>query len=169
MEPKYVQALNVHNPPRKPVNNMSTVDNSGRAVKLDPRNKVTFWLALMVAAVILLTAGLFSYANVAASSEWVKPQWPWLIWVVPGFIELIIVFAGLDYLITRQAGALWTMVAASAVAVIANGAHTVAAWGLFAFSSGFEPWVGTMISAAAPAAVILITKRVSKIAFVEVE
>lgn len=138
-----------------------------RATPLDPRNKATFWVALVFAAVILLSAGLFSYAAVAGAAEWMRPEWAWLVWVVPGFLEFIIVFEGLDYLITRKVSALWWMGAASIIAVLANTAHTVSEWGVDAFSSGFEPWIGTIMSAAAPLAVILITKRVSLIAFVD--
>jgi len=142
---------------------------SKRAQKLDPRNKGTFRLSIIVGLLIILTAGVFSFATVADSANWMKPSWEWLIYVVPGFIELIIVFSYIDYMITRQNNALLAMVIASVLAVVANAAHTISEWGLDAFSSGFEPWVGTLMSAAAPLAVLWISKRGTSIAFVDIE
>ena len=124
-----------------------------------------------MAGIIFVTSALFSFATVAAAAEWMRPPWPALVWVVPGFVEAFIIWFGFDAIISQARGRakdarsalVWMFVFAS-VGVIANAAHTVAEWGSD-FSSTWTAWIGTGMSALAPLSVVLITKRVSRLVF----
>jgi hypothetical protein len=146
-----------------------------RAKPVDPRTKGVFATALTMAAAILLSAGLFSFASIAAAAEWMQPEWPWLVWVVPFFLEFFIVFFGIDAVISQangdKKGANWAlawMFVFSGVAVIGNAAHTIDGWGEAALTD-WRAWVGTGLAALAPLSVVLIVKRTSRLVFVRSE
>ncbi len=151
--------------------------------EIDPLRAASFWTALVVGIVIFITSGLFSYAALAAAAEWMRPEWPWLTYVVPGFVELFIIFFGIEGIINQaravyaRSGAekayysrqsktsTWWMVLFASVAVAGNAAHTIAEW----LATGEIPWfgfVGIVMSALAPLSVVLITKRLSRLVFI---
>jgi hypothetical protein len=151
--------------------------------EIDPLRRGVFYTALGIGIVIFITSGLFSYAAIAAAASWMRPEWAWLVLLVPGFVELFMVYFGIDGVVyqaravyartqperdyyRKQAGAalVWMFVFAG-VAVLGNGAHTTFRW----LESGEIPWygfVGIVMSALAPLSVVLITKRVSRLVFV---
>ncbi|MFF2388927.1 hypothetical protein [Agromyces sp. NPDC058104] len=144
-----------------------------RAQPYDPLTKTWLAVALIVAAVIFATSALFSFAAVAAAAQWMMPEWTWLVWVVPGFLELFIIWFGFDAIMNQAKGwkkdswtaLVWMLVFAS-VAVVANAAHTIDSWGFEVAIVTWQAWIGTLMAALAPLSVVLITKRVSKLVFV---
>jgi FtsH-binding integral membrane protein len=143
---------------------------SKRAQPIDPHHRIVLVTYLIIAIVIFITSGLFSFATIAATAQWMKPEWPWLVWVVPGFVELFIIAFGIDAILNQARGdirdarwALTWMLVFSGVAVIGNAAHTIDGWG--GSLADWRAWVGTGFSALAPLSVVLITKRVSKLVF----
>lgn len=147
---------------------------SKRAKPIDPLRTAVLIGALFLALIILTTSAVFSFATVAAVAEWMVPEWDWLVWVVPGFIEAFIIFFGIDSIVSQAKGkrrdaitALVWMLVFSAVAVVGNAAHTIDGWG--GELTDWRAWVGTGFSAIAPLSVVLITKRVSKLVFAESE
>jgi hypothetical protein len=139
-----------------------------RATRLQPDTRGALGVALGIAVVNLATAGAISYATLVAVAGWMRLPWEPLAWVVPGFIELLIVFSTLDYLISRSRGEsarapFWAMVAFSAIAVVANGAHTVGEWGA---DFDWRAAIGTVLAATAPLVVIYTSKRLAALVFV---
>lgn len=147
---------------------------SKRAKRQQPDTTVTQILSLSIAAIVIVTAFTVSYATMVAVAEWMKlpASVGWLVYVVPGFIELLVVFSTLDYIVERSRGKsgrgpLAATIGLSAVAVLGNAAHTIGAWG-----SSFGTWqsyMGVALSALAPLVVVYIAKRLSTLVFVEVE
>jgi len=140
-----------------------------RAKPIDPLRKGVLWIALIIAGVILATSAVFSFATIAATAEWMMPAWAWLVWVVPGFIELFIIYFGIDAVISQANGrakdsrsALLWMLVFSGVAVLGNVAHTISGWGDL---SDWRSWVGVMFSALAPLGVVLVVKRTARLVF----
>lgn len=142
-----------------------------RAEPMDPLRAGVLFVALGIAIVILATSGVFSFATIVATAAWMMPAWDWLVWIVPGFVELFIVFFGVDAIVSQARGkkrdsnwALFWMLVFSGVAVLGNAAHTIAEWGDL---SDWRAWIGTLFSALAPLGVVLITKRVSRLVFAD--
>lgn len=143
-----------------------------RAEPIDPQRRIVLGIYLAISVIILSTSGLFSFATIASVAVWMKPSWPWLVWCVPGFVELFIIAFGIDAILNEARGklketrqALTWMLVFSGVAVIGNAAHTISGWG--GSLTDWRSWVGTAFSALAPLSVVLITKRVSKLVFAQ--
>lgn len=142
-----------------------------RAPRIQPDTKLTLAVTLTIAAVVLLTSFTISYSTMTAVAGWMKLPVPGLAWIVPGFIELLTIFAALDYVLSRSRGksgrgAFWTMLGFSAIAVLGNAAHSFQAWGS---EMPWNGWVGVVLSGLAPLVVLLVTKRVSSLVFAEPE
>lgn len=143
---------------------------SKRAKRIQPDTRTSLIVALSIAGVALVTSFTISYANIAGTAEWMKLSWHPLVYIVPGFIELLMVFSTLDYIISRSRGdsgrtALGAMVVLSAIAVLGGAAHTIAGWGSAFSVSNWEAMVGTILSAAAPLVVVFVSKRLSALVF----
>lgn len=143
-----------------------------RAKRIQPDTRLSLIVALSIAGIALVTSFTISYANIAGTAEWMKLSWHPLVYIVPGFIELLMVFSTLDFIISRSRGSngrtpLAAMVVLSAIAVLGGAAHTIAGWGSdFAFTN-WEAMVGTILSAAAPLVVVFVSKRLSALVFEE--
>lgn len=127
--------------------------------------------ALALNGLALLTAFVFSYFALVEVAVWMKPPQPWLTYLVPFFVELVIVLSALDYTISRSRGAtgrvpLAAMVAASIVAVIGNAAHTLYEW-LADGAVPWEGWIGVGLAAVVPLVVVYISKRLTVTVFAE--
>jgi hypothetical protein len=147
-----------------------------RAPRIQPDTRVSLGVALAIAAIALATSFTVSYSMIVATAGWMRLPWEPLAWIVPGFIELLIVFASLDYIITRsrsdEKGArapFWAMWVLSGVAVVGGTAHTISEWGAQFGPERWESIVGTVLSAAAPLVVIYVSKRISALVFVAPE
>lgn len=138
-----------------------------RAPRAQPDTVASVVVLLSIGVLVLATSFTISYATMVSVAEWMKLPWEGLNWIVPGAVELLIIFSSLDYLVTRSRGGrgrtpFWTMIGFSAIAVLANAAHAISAWGE---EIPWEGYVGIVLAAAAPFVVILITKRLSALVF----
>lgn len=143
---------------------------SKRAKRIQPDTRLSLIIALTIAGIALVTSFTISYANIAGTAEWMKLSWHPLVYIVPGFIELLMVFSTLDYIISRSRGSsgrtpLAAMVVLSAIAVLGGAAHTIAGWGSDFAITNWEAMVGTILSAAAPLVVVFVSKRLSALVF----
>lgn len=146
-----------------------------RAPRLQPDTKGSLIAILVIAATVLLPAFAISYDTTVAVAEWIKLPWAFLDYVVPGILELLIIFSSYDYLISesrsRGSGRMpfWVMIGFSAVAVVANASHTISAWGSQFGTSHWQSLVGVTLAAAAPFVCVYLAKRLSKLVFAESE
>jgi len=154
--------------------------------EIDPQNKKVIVFALVLACLIFATSALFSFPTIAATAALMLPVWPFLVWVVPGFVEVFIVFFGVE-VIMWQARATndrkysagqrakaqkmsdsaigWQLVFAM-IAVVANAAHTYMGQEAAGALGTWQAWLGISLAALAPLSVVLITKRASRLIFI---
>ena len=142
-----------------------------RAEPFDPLTKVWLVVALVIAAVSLATSFTVSYSMIVATSEWMMLPWPALAYIVPAFVELLTIFAALDFIISKSRGdsgwaPFWAMWVLSGVAVVGGAAHTISEWGAEFGPQRWESLVGTALAAVAPLVVIYLSKRISALVFV---
>jgi hypothetical protein len=142
-----------------------------RATRIMADTGPVLWVLLILSAIALLTAFVFSYFALVEVAVWMRPPEPWLTFLVPGFIELMVVLSSVDYVVTRSRGGtgrmpLGAMIAASLIAVIGNAAHTVYEW----LNDGDIPWegyIGIGLAAIVPLVVVYISKRLTVTVFSE--
>lgn len=149
------------------------IENQSRRVA--PRDPLRAWVlsfTLGLALLILAASAVFSFATIADAAQWLQPSWPWLVWLLPIATEFFIVFGGMDTLISQSRGdkkgartGLAIMLAASLVAVIANGAHTLSEWEQGAGLDDWRAWVGIGLSALIPIATVVASKRAINLVF----
>lgn len=142
-----------------------------RATRLLPDTNGSLIVALLLATIALLTSFVVSYFTLVAVASWMRLPWEGLDFIVPGFIEVMILFGTYDYIITRSRGnsgavPMASMILFSLLAVVGNASHTITEWQ----SDGEVPWfgwIGVIMSAFVPFVVVYISKRLSSLVFVE--
>lgn len=142
-----------------------------RATRLLPDTNSSLVFALVLAMIGLLTSFVVSYFTLVSVASWMRLPWSGLDFIVPGFIEVMILFGTYDYIISRSRGNTGTvpmasMVLFSLLSVIGNASHTITEWQ----ADGQVPWfgwIGVTMSAFVPFVVVYISKRLSTLVFVE--
>jgi hypothetical protein len=142
-----------------------------RATRLLPDTNGSLVIALLLATVALLTSFVVSYFTLVSVASWMRLPWDGLDFIVPGFIEVMILFGTYDYIITRSRGnngivPMASMILFSLLAVVGNASHTISEWQ----ADGEVPWfgwIGVTMSAFVPFVVVYISKRLSTLVFVE--
>lgn len=143
-----------------------------RAPRLMPDTKFSLFAFLALALIAIGTSFTVSYTTLAAVAEWMRLPIPELTYIVPGFIEVIIVLSGVDYIIVRSRGGkgfvpLAAMFLLTGVAVVGNVAHTVGEWLADGETIPWQGLIGAGLAALAALAVVYITKRLTVITFAE--
>lgn len=148
------------------------LQESKRATRYMPDIQPVLWVAITIATLNILTAGLVSYFTLTDVAGWMMLPVPWLDYVVPGFIELFILFSSIDYVVSesrvKRSGRLpfWVMVGTTGIAVVSQAAHALEAW----LETGQVPWFGwfgVALSAVAPLVIVYISKRLTALVFTE--
>lgn len=142
-----------------------------RATRLLPDTNGSLVIALLLATVALLTSFVVSYFTLVSVASWMRLPWDGLDFIVPGFIEVMILFGTYDYIITRSRGnngivPMASMILFSLLSVVGNASHTISEWQ----ADGEVPWfgwIGVTMSAFVPFVVVYISKRLSTLVFVE--
>lgn len=147
------------------------IQEAKRAERIMSDTSPVLWTALALNGVALVTAFIFSYFALVEVAVWMRPPAEWLTYLVPGFIELVIVLSALDYTISRSRGQsgrtpLVAMFAASLVAVLGNAAHTLYEWQADG-DVPWEGWIGVGLAALVPLVVVYISKRLTVTVFAE--
>jgi hypothetical protein len=165
------QEVEVTKPPVKSRNQRFLEQEERRATRLLPDTNGSLMVALFLATIALLTSFVVSYFTLVSVASWMRLPWEGLDFIVPGFIEVMILFGTYDYIITRSRGnkgftPMASMILFSLLAVLGNASHTITEWQ----SDGEVPWfgwIGVIMSAFVPFVVVYISKRLSTLVFVE--
>lgn len=141
-----------------------------RARPLPVDTRITLGLTLGIGGISIATAGVISYATMVAVAGWMKLPWDVLVYAVPGFVEFLVVFSSLDYILSRTRGGqargpFLAMIGFSAVAVLGNAAHTIREWGADFGGDNWQSYIGVALSALAPLVVVYVAKRVTALVF----
>jgi hypothetical protein len=145
-----------------------------RAPKVQIDQKLVLWTWIIGILTAFVSSALVSFNGITAVAEFVGLSQPWMGSLFFFFIELMYLLFLIAYLLLssrmnedgkpeRTGGAFWGMFAFGAIAVIANGFHTIDFWEY----DFLEPrmWAGTILSISAPIAIIAASKMASRVVF----
>lgn len=145
-----------------------------RAPKVQIDQKLVLWTWIIGILTAFVSSALVSFNGITAVAEFVGLSQPWMGSLFFFFIELMYLLFLIAYLLLssrmnedgkpeRTGGAFWGMFAFGAIAVIANGFHTIDFWEY----DFLEPrmWAGTILSVSAPIAIIAASKMASRVVF----
>jgi uncharacterized membrane protein SirB2 len=144
---------------------------SKRATRIMADTGPVLWTLLILSSIALLTSFVFSYFALVEVAVWMRPPQEWLTWLVPFFVELVIVLSTLDYVVSKSRGEtgrvpFGAMIFFSAIAVVGNAAHTFYEWALEG-SVPWEGWLGVALAGIVPLVVVYISKRITSTVFSE--
>lgn len=147
---------------------------SKRAPKVQIDQKLILWTWISGIVIAFIASAVVSFNGITAVAEFVGLAQAWMGSLFFFFIELMYLLFLIAYLVLssrideegkpeRTGGAFWGMFAFGAIAILANGFHTLDFW-KYAWT---EPrmWAGVVLSIAAPIAIISASKMASRVVF----
>ncbi len=145
-----------------------------RAPKIQIDQKVILWTWIVGIVVAFAASALVSFNGITAVAEFVGLAQGWMGGLFFFFIELMYLLFLIAYLVLasrvdesgkpeKTSGAFWGMFAFGAIAILANGFHTLDFWKY----EWTEPrmWAGMILSISAPIAIISASKMASRVVF----
>ena len=145
-----------------------------RAPKIQIDQKIILWTWIIGIVIAFAASALVSFNGITAVAEFVGLAQTWMSGLFFFFIELMYLLFLIAFLVLssrvdesgkpeKTGGALWGMIAFGAIAILANGFHTLDFWG-YAWT---EPrmWAGIILSISAPIAIISASKMASRVVF----
>jgi vacuolar-type H+-ATPase subunit I/STV1 len=150
------------------------LQESKRAPKIQIDQKIILWSWLIGIGTAFLASAIVSFNGITAVAQFVGLSQAWMAGLFFFFIELMYLLFLVAYLVLasrmredgkpeKTFGAILGMVTFGGIAVLANAFHTFDFWEW----NYFEPrmWAGTVLSVAAPIAIIAASKMASRVVF----
>ena len=150
------------------------IQESKRAPKIQVDQRFVLRAWLLGIAIAFIASAIVSFNGITAVAVFVGLSQPWMAWLFFFFIELMYLLYLIAYLVLgsridengnpeKTFGAFWGMVSFGGIAVFANAFHTLDFW-QFDWNSP-QMWAGTILSVAAPIAIITASKMASRVVF----
>jgi hypothetical protein len=150
------------------------LQESKRAPKIQIDQKLVLWTWLTGIGIAFISSAIVSFNGITAVAEFVGLSQDWMAGLFFFFIELMYLLFLVAYLVLasrmnedgkpeKTFGAILGMLMFGGIAVLANAFHTLDFWGW----DYLEPrmWAGTVLSIAAPIAIIAASKMASRVVF----
>jgi vacuolar-type H+-ATPase subunit I/STV1 len=150
------------------------LQESKRAPKIQVDQKVILWSWLIGIGIAFLASAIVSFNGITAVAQFVGLSQAWMAGLFFFFIELMYLLFLVAYLVLasrmredgkpeKTFGAILGMLMFGGIAVLANAFHTFDFWEW----NYLEPrmWAGTILSIAAPIAIIAASKMASRVVF----
>ena len=150
------------------------LQESKRAPKIQIDQKLVLWTWLVGIGIAFISSAIVSFNGITAVAEFVGLSQDWMAGLFFFFIELMYLLFLVAYLVLasriredgkpeKTFGAILGMIMFGGIAVLANAFHTLDFWGW----EYLEPrmWAGTILSIAAPIAIIAASKMASRVVF----
>jgi hypothetical protein len=150
------------------------LQESKRAPKIQVDQKVILWSWLIGIGIAFLASAIVSFNGITAVAQFVGLSQAWMAGLFFFFIELMYLLFLVAYLVLasrmredgkpeKTFGAILGMLMFGGIAVLANAFHTFDFWDW----NYLEPrmWAGTVLSVAAPIAIIAASKMASRVVF----
>ena len=165
-------------PPTVPVNSLiiqpteSVVEKPAskrKSARINPDAIPVLATAVALVTVLMVTSFSVSFSGIYTVSAWTGLPTN-LQWLPALFIDAAILAYTIALVVFKARGestwrTLTGLSAFAAISVIANIAHTVAFWN--GSLADYRAWIGTMITAAAPIAVLLASEEITRLAFAQ--
>jgi vacuolar-type H+-ATPase subunit I/STV1 len=150
------------------------LQESKRAPKIQVDQKIILWSWLIGIGFAFISSAIVSFNGITAVAQFVGLSQAWMAGLFFFFIELMYLLFLVAYLVLasrmredgkpeKTFGAILGMIAFGGIAVLANAFHTFDFWEW----NYLEPrmWAGTVLSVAAPIAIIAASKMASRVVF----
>ena len=150
------------------------LQESKRAPKIQIDQKIILWSWLLGIGLAFISSAIVSFNGITAVTEFVGLSQDWMAGLFFFFIELMYLLFLIAYLVLasrmnesgqpeKTFGAVIGMIMFGGIAVLANAFHTLDFWEW----EYLEPrmWAGTILSIAAPIAIIAASKMASRVVF----
>lgn len=150
------------------------LQESKRAPKIQVDQKIILWSWLIGIGIAFLASAIVSFNGITAVAQFVGLSQAWMAGLFFFFIELMYLLFLVAYLVLasrmmedgkpeKTFGAILGMIMFGGIAVLANAFHTFDFWEW----NYLEPrmWAGTILSVAAPIAIIAASKMASRVVF----
>jgi hypothetical protein len=150
------------------------LQESKRAPKIQIDQKIILWAWLLGIGLAFISSAIVSFNGITAVAEFVGLSQDWMAGLFFFFIELMYLLFLVAYLVLasrmnesgqpeKTFGAIIGMIMFGGIAVLANAFHTLDFWDW----EYLEPrmWAGTVLSIAAPIAIIAASKMASRVVF----
>jgi hypothetical protein len=150
------------------------LQESKRAPKIQIDQKLVLWTWLTGIGIAFISSAIVSFNGITAVAEFVGLSQDWMAGLFFFFIELMYLLFLIAYLVLasrmredgkpeKTFGAILGMLMFGGIAVLANAFHTLDFWDW----EYLEPrmWAGTILSIAAPIAIIAASKMASRVVF----
>ena len=138
-----------------------------KSARINPDAIPVLATAVILVALLMITSFSVSFSGIYAVSAWTGLP-GFLQWLPAIFIDAAILAYTISLVVFKARGeSTWRtfagLTAFASVSVIANVAHTLAFWN--GSLADFRAWVGVLITASAPIAVLLASEEITRLAF----
>jgi hypothetical protein len=138
-----------------------------KSARINPDAIPVLATAVILVALLMITSFSVSFSGIYEVSAWTGLP-PFLQWLPAIFIDAAILAYTISLVVFKARGeSTWRtfagLIAFASVSVIANIAHTLAFWD--GSLSDYRAWVGVLITASAPIAVLLASEEITRLAF----
>lgn len=144
-----------------------TIAPKPRSARLNPDSIPVLATAVALVAVLMVSSFIVSFTGIYEVSEWTGiPQV--IQWLPALFIDAAILAYTISLVVFKARGqSVWrtmiALIAFAGISVVANVAHTLSYWD--GELTDFRAWIGVLITAAAPIAVLLAAEEITRLAF----
>lgn len=138
-----------------------------RSVRIDPDALPVLFAAVGMVALLMISSFAVSFSGIYEVSAWTGlPKF--LQWLPALFIDAAIIAYTISLIVFKARGeSTWRttmgLMGFALVSVVANATHTLAFWGGSLLD--YRAWMGVVITASAPIAVLLASEEITRLAF----
>ena len=138
-----------------------------KRARINPDSIPVLFTAVVLVSILMISSFAVSFSGIYTVSEWTGlPEY--LQWLPALFIDAAIIAYTISLIVFKARGeSTWRtmmgLIGFAGISVIANIAHTMAYWN--GELTDFRAWIGVIITAAAPIAVLLAAEEITRLAF----
>lgn len=150
---------------------VEVADTKKKSPRINPDAIPVLAVAVGLVSVLMLSSFTVSFSGIYEVSAWTGiPKV--LQWLPALFIDAAILAYTISLIVFKARGeSTWRtligLVSFASISVIANIAHTLAFWGGSVLD--YRAWIGVLITASAPVAVLLASEEITRLAFAKPE
>lgn len=147
--------------------NNITVKEKPKRARINPDSIPVLFSAVAMVGILMVSSFAVSFSGIYAVSAWTGLPL-YLQWLPALFIDAAILAYTISLIVFKARGeSTWKttlgLVGFAAISVVANASHTLFFWD--GSLTDFRSWMGVIITASAPIAVLLASEEITRLAF----